>query len=154
MKFRYGLCSLQIFNAILFRFSRRLRNSPRPWVILVIHKIWLRFQHIYYDRLFEHCHLIRNMLLSLVHIMILILCNHILPFRRADLTAPASLQGIRGEGPQLHTLRLESAAISTREYTRITFIYPKAKSSISPRPHLNFIRFIQPRLVNKPGYLA
>jgi len=25
------------------------------------------------------------------------------------------LQGIRGEGPQLHTLRLASAAISTRE---------------------------------------
>jgi len=24
--------SLQIFNAILLRFSRRLRNSPRPWV--------------------------------------------------------------------------------------------------------------------------
>ncbi|MCD6516818.1 MAG: hypothetical protein J7L72_05290, partial [Candidatus Aminicenantes bacterium] len=32
MKFRYGLCSLQIFNAILLHFSRRLRNSPRPWV--------------------------------------------------------------------------------------------------------------------------
>jgi len=26
MKFRYGLCSLQIFNAILLHFSRRLRN--------------------------------------------------------------------------------------------------------------------------------
>jgi len=32
----------------------------------------------------------------------------------ADLTAPASLQGIRGEGPQLHTLCLASAATSTR----------------------------------------
>jgi hypothetical protein len=32
MKFRCGLCSLQIFNAILLRFSRHLRNSPRPWV--------------------------------------------------------------------------------------------------------------------------
>jgi hypothetical protein len=32
VKFRYGLCSLKIFNAILLRFSRRLRNSPRPWV--------------------------------------------------------------------------------------------------------------------------
>jgi len=32
MKFRCGLCSLQIFNAILLHFSRRLRNSPRPWV--------------------------------------------------------------------------------------------------------------------------
>jgi len=36
-------------------------------------------------------------------------------FRRADLTASALLQGIRGEGPQLYTLRLASAAISTRE---------------------------------------
>jgi hypothetical protein len=26
------LSSLQIFNAIPLRFSRRLRNSPRPWV--------------------------------------------------------------------------------------------------------------------------
>jgi len=32
VKFRYGLCSLQIFNAILLRFSRLLRNSPRPLV--------------------------------------------------------------------------------------------------------------------------
>jgi len=32
VKFKYGLCSLQIFNAILLRFSRLLRNSPRPWV--------------------------------------------------------------------------------------------------------------------------
>ena len=32
MKFGCGFCSLQIFNAILLRFSRRLRNSPRPWV--------------------------------------------------------------------------------------------------------------------------
>jgi len=55
------------------------------------------------------------MIIPLVPIMILILCNHILPYRRADLTASALLQGIRGEGPQLHTLRLASAAISTRE---------------------------------------
>jgi len=34
---------------------------------------------------------------------------------RADLTASASLQGIRGEGPQLHTLCLASAATSTCE---------------------------------------
>jgi len=32
MKFMCGLCSLQIFNAIPLRFSRLLRNSPRPWV--------------------------------------------------------------------------------------------------------------------------
>jgi hypothetical protein len=38
-----------------------------------------------------------------------------LPFRQADLTASALLQGIRGEGPQLHTLRLASAATSTCE---------------------------------------
>jgi len=54
VKFKYGLCSLQIFNAILLRFSRLLRNSPRPWVILVIHKIWLLFQRIYHDRLSYH----------------------------------------------------------------------------------------------------
>jgi len=41
--------------------------------------------------------------------------RHFLPFGRADLTALASLQGIRGEGPQLHTLCLASAATSTRE---------------------------------------
>jgi hypothetical protein len=40
---------------------------------------------------------------------------HFLPFRRADLTPSASLQGIRGEGPQLHTLCLASAVTSTRE---------------------------------------
>jgi len=38
-----------------------------------------------------------------------------LPYRQADLTASALLQGICGEGPQLHTLRLASAATSTRE---------------------------------------
>jgi len=37
------------------------------------------------------------------------------PYRRADLTASASLQPIRGEGPQLHALCLASAATSTRE---------------------------------------
>jgi len=35
--------------------------------------------------------------------------------RRADLTASASLQGIRSEGPRLNTLCLASATISTRE---------------------------------------
>jgi len=29
---RVWLVLVQIFNAILLRFSRRLRNSPRPWV--------------------------------------------------------------------------------------------------------------------------
>jgi len=43
--------------------------------------------------------------------LFLILIAIFLPYRRADLTAPASLQGIRGEGPQLHTLCLASAAI-------------------------------------------
>jgi hypothetical protein len=32
MKIKYGLCSLKIFNAILLRFFRLLRNSPRSWV--------------------------------------------------------------------------------------------------------------------------
>jgi hypothetical protein len=32
MKLKVWIRSLQIFNAILLRFSLRLRNSPRPWV--------------------------------------------------------------------------------------------------------------------------
>ena len=47
--------------------------------------------------------------------LFLILIAIFLLSERADLTAPASLQGIRGEGPQLHTLCLASAATSTRE---------------------------------------
>jgi hypothetical protein len=45
----------------------------------------------------------------------LILIAIFLPFRQADLTASALLQGTRGEGPQLRTLRLASAATSTCE---------------------------------------
>jgi hypothetical protein len=41
--------------------------------------------------------------------------RHFLPSGRADLTACTSLQGIRGEIPQLHTLCLLSAATSTHE---------------------------------------
>ena len=41
--------------------------------------------------------------------------RHFLPYGRADLTVSALLQVIRGEIPQLHNLRLASAAISTRE---------------------------------------
>jgi hypothetical protein len=37
------------------------------------------------------------------------------PLGGPTLTASALLQGIRGEVPQLHALRLASAAISTRE---------------------------------------
>jgi hypothetical protein len=47
--------------------------------------------------------------------LFLILIAIFLPYRRADLYASASLQGIRSEGPQLHTLCLAPAAISTRE---------------------------------------
>jgi len=49
------------------------------------------------------------------HALKFIYYQQFLPFRRADLTASASLQRIRGEGPQLHTLCLASAATSTRE---------------------------------------
>jgi len=38
-----------------------------------------------------------------------------LPLRQADLTASASLQGIRSEEPHLHALCLESVATLTRE---------------------------------------
>jgi hypothetical protein len=41
--------------------------------------------------------------------------RHFLPFGRDDLTPYALLQRIRSEIPQLHPLRLVSAATSTRE---------------------------------------
>ena len=41
--------------------------------------------------------------------------RHFLPYGRADLTTSTLLQRIRSEGPQLHPLRLVSAATSTRE---------------------------------------
>jgi len=47
--------------------------------------------------------------------LFLILIAIFLLSERADLTASASLQGTGGEGPQLHTLCLASAATSTRE---------------------------------------
>jgi len=74
---------------------------------------------------------IKNTIIKYNSVMTLILCIHILPYRQADLTASASLQGIRGEGPQLHTMRLASVATSTREYPRVIFMNSKAKSSIS-----------------------
>jgi len=45
----------------------------------------------------------------------IILIAIFLPLRQADLTASALLQGTRGEGPQLRTLCLASAATSTCE---------------------------------------
>ena len=44
-----------------------------------------------------------------------ILIAILLPFRRGDLTASPSLQGIRSERPHLHSLCLASAATLTRE---------------------------------------
>jgi len=49
------------------------------------------------------------------HALKFIYYRHSLPYRRADLTASASLQRIRGEGPQLHALCLASAASLARE---------------------------------------
>jgi hypothetical protein len=54
-------------------------------------------------------------ILTIFPFLFLILIAIFLPFRRADLTASALLQRIRGEGPQLHPLRLASAATSARE---------------------------------------
>jgi hypothetical protein len=48
-------------------------------------------------------------------VVIFILIAIFLPYRRANLTASASLQGIRSEGPHLHALCLASAATLTRE---------------------------------------
>jgi hypothetical protein len=48
-------------------------------------------------------------------VLTFILIAIFLPFRQADLTASASLQGIRSEGPHLHALCLASAATLARE---------------------------------------
>ena len=56
-----------------------------------------------------------SMKLNPLHDIIFIHNRHFLLFERADLTASTLLQRIRGEGPQLHPLRLVSAATSTRE---------------------------------------
>jgi hypothetical protein len=57
----------------------------------------------------------RRIILTIFSFLFLILIAIFLPYRRADLTASASLQGTRGEVPQLRTLCLASAATSTRE---------------------------------------
>ena len=54
-------------------------------------------------------------ILTIFSFLFLILIAIFLPSGRADLTASTSLQGIRSEIPQLHPLRLVSAATSTRE---------------------------------------
>jgi len=59
--------------------------------------------------------LIKIIIPTFIPVMTFIIYIHILPYRQADLTASALLQGLRSEGPQLHTLRLASAATSTRE---------------------------------------
>lgn len=46
-----------------------------------------------------HVLFIKNMMVRLIPEVILILCIHIFPYRQADLTSSASLEGIRGEGP-------------------------------------------------------
>jgi len=51
----------------------------------------------------------------LLFVINLIIIAIFLPYRQADLTASALLQGTRGEGPQLRTLCLASAATSTCE---------------------------------------
>jgi hypothetical protein len=63
-----------------------------------------------------------NMIFTFILVVTFILCIHILPYRQTDLAASASLQGIRGEGPQLHTLRLASTATSACEYPSIIFM--------------------------------
>jgi len=58
---------------------------------------------------------IKNTIAEFNPVINFILCIHILPYRQADLTSFASLQGVRGEGPQLHTLRLASNTTSACE---------------------------------------
>jgi len=50
-----------------------------------------------------------------LYVFTFILIAIFLPLRQADLTASALLQGTCGEGPQLRTLCLASAATSTCE---------------------------------------
>jgi len=57
----------------------------------------------------------KNNVLNIFSVCTLILIAIFLPLRQADLTASASYQGIRGEGPRLHALRLASAATSACE---------------------------------------
>jgi len=52
---------------------------------------------------------------NILFVFTFILIAIFLPSRQADLTASASLQGTRGEGPPLRTLCLASAATSTCE---------------------------------------
>jgi hypothetical protein len=60
------------------------------------------------------CKIFSRMIIETFFLFLFLIAIFLLS-ERADLTAPASLQGIRGEGPQLHTLCLASAATSTRE---------------------------------------
>ena len=50
-----------------------------------------------------------------VFVVMFIINRHFLLYERADLTTSTLLQRIRSERPQLHPLRLVSAATSTRE---------------------------------------
>jgi len=50
-----------------------------------------------------------------LYVFTFILIAIFLPYRQVDLTASALLQDTRGEGPQLRTLCLASAATSTCE---------------------------------------
>ena len=52
-----------------------------------------------------------------VHNEIYISNRHFLLYERADRTVSTLLQRIRGEGPQLHPLRLVSTATSAREWS-------------------------------------
>jgi hypothetical protein len=76
-------------------------------------KKWRCFHHSF--RFSELQEFFKNNDLNIFSVCIFILIAIFLPFKRADLTASASLQGIRSEGPRLHALCLASAATSARE---------------------------------------
>jgi len=62
------------------------------------------------------CMLLKKMTTEMfLCVVTFILIAIFLPLRQADLTESALLQGTRGEGPQLRTLCLASAATSTCE---------------------------------------
>jgi len=60
-------------------------------------------------QIFTNVLFIKNMIVKLTHLMIIILCINILPYRQADLAASAALQGICGEGPQRNVITRSEA---------------------------------------------
>jgi len=73
------------------------------------------------------------------HALKFIYFQQFLPYRRADLTASASLQRICGGQPQLHTLCFASAANSTRKSSRTSLIIHKKRVILALMKNFDFL---------------